>query len=247
MSAPSQASPSHRHATRRALGAALGLTLALGVVSAEAAPSTVTLEGKIELPPGPIKEPPPPPSGFNERIPNALAELRPYDPRPECFVALEGNAPAEASAPGKPITWLLGQGGLSPPVLPVVAGTRIELKVQSGATRIVTSESVPELKGGQAVGPGNPRTITAGEAGKVMHFTVEGAPDARLVPMPSRYFARLKKDGSYAIDEVPPGKWTVRVWCKDGWVSSNKVIEIARGVRGDLVLPEQVDTAKASP
>ena len=56
-----------------------------------------------------MKEPANRHQGFVDRIPNPIAEVKSYDPRPECFVALEGGpAAADASAPSpRPVTWAL--------------------------------------------------------------------------------------------------------------------------------------------
>lgn len=219
--------------------------------TAAAAPGNLVFEGRIELPPGGVKEPATRHQGFVDRIPNPIAEVKSYDPRPECFVALEGGpAAADATAPSpRPITWPLQSANFSPPLLPVVNGSKVEIKNVGRATHTLFSENAPDLLGNEPIGPGGPRQIVANQPGKAIVIKARNSPhlEARLVAVPTKYFARLKKDGSYAIEDVPPGKWTVKVWCRDGWVSTNKVIEIARGVRGDLVLPERLDAAAATP
>jgi hypothetical protein len=226
---------------------AAGALVASLALDARAAGPNITLEGKIELPPGGVKEPSNTPQGFIERIANPVAELKPYDPRPECFVALDGGpaAPEAAAASPRPITWELQSANFSPALLPVVTGSKVEIKNVGRQSHHLAADGAPELFGSDPIGPDGKRQITAGQAGKALVIRDSASPhlEARLVAMPNKYFSRLKKDGSYAIEDVPQGKWTVKVWCRDGWVSSTKVVEVARGARGDLVLPERLEAA----
>src|SRR5690242_15680942 len=105
-----------------ALAGALAAVTALATTVAVAAPPNVNVEGRIDLPPGGVKEPEVQYAGFIDRIPNAITELRPYDPRPECFVYLDGGTPGPdaSTAPPVALTWHLFASNFQIPLLPVV-------------------------------------------------------------------------------------------------------------------------------
>jgi hypothetical protein len=222
--------------------------VALGFTAvALAAPGNFTVEGRLDLPPGGVKEPEAQYVGFIPRIANAITELRPYDPRPECFVFLEGGpaGPDAAVAPAKPISWLLYASNFATPLVPVVAGTTVEIKNISQTTHpLFAVDKADALGDTSPVGPGGVRSVKVSEVGKSLLIRSKDSPhlEARLVALPSKYFSRLKKDGSFAIEDVPPGKWTAKVWCKDGFLPVMKNVDVAgRNARVDLVLPDRIE------
>jgi hypothetical protein len=66
------------------------------------------------------------------------------------------------------------------------------------------------------------------------------------VAVPTRYVARLDRAGGFKIDSVPLGKWTVKIWYRDGWLPTTQVVEVvAKGTpRVKITLPERL-AAKA--
>jgi hypothetical protein len=229
---------------------ALAGALATAVTSAVAvaAPPNVNVEGRIDLPPGGVKEPEVQYAGFIDRIPNAITELRPYDPRPECFVWLDGGTPgADASTPPPTaLTWHLFASNFQIPLLPVVAGTNVEIKNISQTTHPLFAVDKPDLLPADPIGPGGTRSIKASDVQKAVVVRSKDSPhlEARLVALPTKYFARMKKDGSFVIEDVPPGKWTAKVWCKDGWLPITRPVDVGtRGARADMTLPERLEPA----
>ena len=102
---------------------------------AGAAPGSGVVEGDIALPPAGVQEPAATHIGYIPRIKNPITELRPFDPRPECFVFLDGGPVADdAMRPQTGAQLKVGVAAFSPPLLPVVAGTEVSLKNVSRAT-----------------------------------------------------------------------------------------------------------------
>ena len=236
----------------RSFAFALTLATALASALAWAAPPNVNLDGRIDLPPGGVKEPEVQYAGFIDRIPNAITELRPYDPRPECFVYLEGGPPGPDAATPPPVavSWRLFASNFQVPILPVVAGSNVEIKNISQTTHPLHAVNKPDALTAEPIGPGGTRSIKATDVGKAIVIRSKDSPhlEARLVALPSKYFARLKKDGSFTIEDVPPGKWTAKVWCKDGWLPVSRAVDVgARGARADLTLPERLEPAGQKP
>ncbi len=231
----------------------VALSVSLALVGAVAyAAGNVVVEGRIELPPGGVKEPEVAYAGFIDRIPNAITELRPYDPRPDCFVFLEGGpaAPGAELPPSVATTWRLYASNFQVPILPVVAGTAVEIKNISQTTHPLYAVDKPELITAEPIGPGGIRTVKLTEVGKAMVIRSKDSPhlEARLVALPTKYFSRLKKDGSFVIEDVPPGRWTVKIWCKDGWLPVTRSIDVgAKGARADLTLPERLEPPAPKP
>src|SRR4051794_23577718 len=106
-------------AAPRRLALALATAGALASALAYAASGNFVVEGRIELPPGGVKEPEVQYAGFIDRIPNAITELRPYDPRPECFVFLDGGTPGAdaATPPPTALSWRLFASNFQTPIL----------------------------------------------------------------------------------------------------------------------------------
>ena len=40
-----------------------------------------------------------------------------------------------------------------------------------------------------------------------------------MVPLPSRYFSKLDRNGRFRIENVPAGRWTIKLWYRDGWAN----------------------------
>lgn len=222
-----------------------------------AAPAPV-VEGEIALPDRGIKEPDVQHPGFIDRIPNPITELRPFDPRPECFVYLEGGpaAPDAATPDTKARIWELGGESFAVPLLPVVLGTAVDIKNVGKNTHPLFSPNFPDLVSKDPIGPGGVRTIQVKEPNKPVEIRSLDSPhlEGRIVAVPTRYFAMLDRrdlKGKWRISDVPPGKWTVRVWYRDGWLPINEVIEV--GAKGTttvrtITLPDRLEPkAPADP
>ena len=37
--------------------------------------------------------------------------------------------------------------------------------------------------------------------------------------LPTRYFSKLDHNGRFKIENVPAGRWTIKLWHRDGWAN----------------------------
>jgi hypothetical protein len=217
------------------------------VLGQRTAAAQVLIEGEVGLPLSPIEEPPVSFPGFLDRIKNPIADLRPYDPRPECFVSLEGGPGGAAitQAPSKPVVWELIGEGFSIPVLPVVKGTRVDLKNTGRATHLLYSPDVPELLAKDPIGPGGTRQLVLPSTDGAIRVKSQDSPHVlgKIVVLPTRLHSRVAADGTFQIADVPPGKWTLRLWCRDGWLPTTQVLDVTSKIaKLKLTLPERLVT-----
>jgi hypothetical protein len=235
------------HRSARTAAALVALALASGIASsAWGAPGNGLVEGDIALPPAGVEEPHSAHQGYIPRIKNPITELRPFDPRPECFVYLDGG-PADADA-GKATssqTLKLGVAAFSPPLLPVVLGTDVVIKNTSRTTHpIYSPEGADVLDSEAPIGAGGDRKVAAKQPFQAIRLLSRDAPhlEGRVIAVPTKYFARLERNGSFKIDDVPPGKWTIKIWYRDGWLPTTQVVDVvAKGTpRVKITLPERV-------
>ncbi|MFH0899907.1 MAG: hypothetical protein V2A73_04685 [Pseudomonadota bacterium] len=217
---------------------------------------TRSVEGTVLLPPSEIQEPPTQYPGFVDRIRNQITEIRPFDPRPECFVFLEGGPtdPSASQTPKQPATLELGPESFRIHLLPVIGGTTVTINNIGETTHPIYSPDQSDLLGGPPIGPKGTRAAVMkasdGGATLVRLLSKESLHlEGRIVVLPTRYFSRLARDGSFSIADVPEGKWTMRVWFRDGWLAVTQAVEVdARGQKVMLTLPERLEpTTKAEP
>ncbi|MSP15983.1 MAG: hypothetical protein EXR73_05120 [Myxococcales bacterium] len=180
---------------------------------------------------------------YVERLANPV--LAPtFDPSWDCFVYLEGTAPSPElrKAPDKPLTWRLSTGALSPAVLPVVAGTRVELHNAGHRSHRVGSTgsaAVPTT----TLAPGEKLGLPLVDAATPLALHFLDAPDVagRIVALPTRLFATAdRKDSRFRITGVPSGKWRVRVYYRDAWLELPAQVEVTvdgRPVSAKVTLP----------
>lgn len=219
------------------------VALALVFASAPRPAIAGDVDGDVVLPAGGVEEPEARHLGFMARVKTPIAELRPYDPRPECFVFLDGAAPPGGPTGG--VTWNLGSASFSPPLLPVIKGQPVLVKNIGKVTHPLFSPDQADLFGGEAtpVGPGGDRRAAPAEAEKVIRIRSKEAPhvEGRLVALAHRLFSRIGRDGSFSVKDVPNGRYTAKVWCKDGWTSAALAVDVApRMARIKLILPERL-------
>jgi hypothetical protein len=206
---------------------ATGVLLAVGLIhpgNARAAGAAAGTVQGVVIPPAKVEPPPPQLLGYLDRIENpVLVELRQYDPFPECFIFLEGGpAAADAATPPKSaVVWQLEANSFNPPLLPVVSGSMVEIdNDKNGETQLLDAPAQPGLLPADPIGPGGTKTITAaGDAALVVVSRFSPHLKGRLVPLPSRYFAKLDHNGRFKIENVPAGRWTIRLWYRDGWAN----------------------------
>lgn len=214
------------------------------VLAASARPALAgDVDGDVVLPAGGVEEPEARHLGFMARVKTPIAELRPYDPRPECFVFLDGAAPPGGPTGG--VTWNLGSASFSPPLMPVIKGQPVLVKNIGKVTHPLFSPDQADLFGGEAtpVGPGGDRRATPAEENKAIRVRSKEAPhvEGRLVALAHRLFSRIGRDGSFSVKDVPAGRYTAKVWCKDNWTSAALAVDVGpRTPRIKLILPERL-------
>lgn len=219
--------------------------LAMLALSVAAPAWAATVEGEIQLPPAGVEEPPLRLVGFVNRIKNPVTELRPFDPRPECFVYLEGGpAGPDASTPTKTVYLELGSVSFLTPILPVVVGTNVEIKNVGKNTHPIQAVGHPGLFEGPPVGPGGVRSSKITTANVAIRLASPDSPhvEGRIVALKTRYFSRIARDGTFRIDDVPPGRWTLKIWYRDGWLPTTQTVEVsAKAPRIKITLPERLE------
>lgn len=182
-----------------------------------------TVQGVV-LPPAKVDPPASERLGFiNPPIENPIVELRQYDPFPECFIFLEGGpAAADAGTPPKSaVVWQLDSNSFSPPLLPVVSGSTVEIdNVSRAETHLLVAPGKPDLLPTDPIGPGGTKTISAaGDGAIVVESRSSPHLKGRVVPLPSRYFSKLDRNGRFKIENVPAGRWSIKLWYRDGWAN----------------------------
>jgi hypothetical protein len=199
------------------------LALAAGTRAASAAPATSGTVQGVVIPPAKVEAPPSQRLGFLEPIENPIVELRQYDPFPECFIYLEGGpAAADANAPPKSaVVWQLESHSFSPPLLPVVTGATVEIANVGRETHLLFSPTDESLRPKDPIGPGSSKTLTANGANSALRIQSRSSPhlEGRVVPLPTRYFSRLDRNGKFKIPDVPAGRWNIKLWYRDGWAN----------------------------
>jgi hypothetical protein len=214
----------------------LATTPALAAPSGTGAPAgsvqgVVVAPAKLDAPPSKLL-------GFVPPIENPIVELRPYDPLPEIIIYLEpaGGSPAEGSAPPKtPVVWQLQGHSFSPPVLPVVTGSNVDITNVGRETHLLYSPGNDALIAKDPIGPDSTKSIQVSGKDTSIQILSRSSPhlEGRLVPLPTHYFARVERSGKFHVDNVPPGKWTLRVWFRDGWITlAGKQIDVPS--KGDV-------------
>jgi hypothetical protein len=212
------------------------LVVSLTVPGAAALGAGTTITGVVTRP-ARIAAPEARHLGFLPPLENPIVELRQYDPFPEMFVFLEGG-PLDADATAKTaVVWQLETHSFSPALLPVMSGASVEIANVGRETHLLASEG-SELVGKDPIGPGSSRSFEAPAPGGAMRVVSRASPhiEGRLVPLPSRLYSRIDRNGKFKIDNVPAGRWTVRIWYRDGWANVQaRTIDVpGKDVRIDL-------------
>jgi hypothetical protein len=211
----------------------------------------VTVEGDVVVPPN-VEGPATPYLGFIEQpILNPITSLRPFDPRPEIFVFLDGGpvAAEDSTPPAAPLVWALGSHSFSPTLLPVVAGTTVEISNQGRETHLLRAPDVPDILAADPIGPGSSKQIAV-KGTAMVKIVSQDVPhlEARVVPVATRYFSRVARDGSFKIENVPAGDWTLRVWYRDGWLAKTVSVSVKdkdKTVKQRVELPAQLEPKPA--
>lgn len=203
------------------------LLLLVTIFCASAHAAGVTVTGVV-MRPSKVEAPEPKLLGFLPPLENPIVELRQYDPFPEMFVFLEGG-PADDSGARSSVVWQLGSHSFSPPIQPVMTGSPVEIANVGRETHLLATVGSVDLVDKDPLGPGSSKSFMAPAAGSVVRIVSRTSPhlEGRIVTLPSRLYGRLDRNGKFKIENVPPGKWTVKVWYRDGWANlPPRIIEV---------------------
>jgi hypothetical protein len=220
---------------RRLLRIAFAATFVFAASGALAA--GVTVQGVVTRP-AKVEAPPSRHLGFLPPLENPIVELRQYDPFPEVFVFLEGGPAPDGEPPRSAVVWQLESHSFNPPLLPVMAGTTVEIANVGRETHLLSAPERGDIIGKDPIGPGSSKSFPAPAPGGAVRVVSRASPhlEGRVVPLPSRLFGRLDRNGRFKIDNVPAGRWTIKVWYRDGWANlPPRTIEVpAKDLRIDL-------------
>ncbi|MEK7408961.1 MAG: carboxypeptidase regulatory-like domain-containing protein [Acidobacteriota bacterium] len=122
--------------------------------------------------------------------------------------------PGKTFAPPKE-TVILDQVNLTfvPRVLPVLAGTTVGFPNSDEVRHNVFSPSPPKRFNLGTYPRGVSRAVTFDKPGEVaLLCNVHAEMSAYVIVVETPYFAVSRKDGSFEIKDVPPGKYTLKTW-----------------------------------
>jgi hypothetical protein len=191
-----------------------GLGGAVGLAD-EATAGVVT--GKLELPAAP-ERPAPATKGYLARSENPYLPPQEVDPTPYMVVVLTGGT-SEAKAPAE-VVWELRGDSFAQPLLPVRAGSKVV--VRNASKRPVTLSTVedPSVLKNAVINPPASKEIKAPAAGAVLTVVDTERAHVRgsVVGFDAPYFVVPSASGAFEFPDVAPGKWTVRVWYRTGWL-----------------------------
>jgi len=213
-----------------AIGLVAGLCAAPGAATADdnggIVVGAIALAAAEQRGPTPVHN-----QGFVRRVP-ALRPPRAFDPRPHMIVVLDGATPPEEDRqpPGQPVRYTIIGESFEVPLLPVVAGSVVEIRnAGRGAPRLYSPDQA-DLVPGDPIGPrGERKTKKIEPAHRAFELRDRESVhlSGRIVAFPHRYMSLVGADGKFAIQGVAPGTWKVRVWYRDAWVEvAEETVEV---------------------
>jgi hypothetical protein len=229
----------------RPLLAGIGLALAAALPSLAHAGSVA---GKLAIDTASLGETPAQSRGFLDPIPNPLTPVKRFDPTAYMIVVLEGAADA---VPNQPMTVrydIIGES-FERPVLPVLINTDVEVRNAGRGAPILVAPAKPDLLPAEPLNPGASRTFKTGAEGGVILLRDQQSPHlvGRVVVLPHRLFAVVDATGKFELPDVPAGRFTVRVWYRDGWLDrTDETIDVGKGkITVDPRIPAKLAIKKA--
>ena len=167
----------------------------------------------------------------------------PYDPRSQIAIVLEGDADVPASKAAMEVT---GER-LWPPVVPVVAGGDFELKNSARKQLNFTTVGSDVMKN-VLIPKGGTLKATFPTVG-VFPITVAGKPHMRaiVVVVAAKLYTRLDA-GAFKFDNLPDGKYTLKLFYRDGWLARPPVtIEVKGNTEAPpITLDRELETAEGA-
>jgi plastocyanin len=143
------------------------------------------------------------------------------------IVYLEAQTPPAAAKTPPRIVMDQKDLAFEPGTLPVARGTVVEFRNSDDVEHNVFSPSqeVTHFDLG-TYRRGESRSVVFDEVGEILvlcNIHMEMA--ATIVVLRDPFFARAGRDGTYRIEAVPPGAYTMRIW-RDGWLPITHAVEV---------------------
>jgi plastocyanin len=125
----------------------------------------------------------------------------------------------------------------SPHVLPVLVGTTVDFhNSDSVAHNVFTVDQCADMFDLGTWPQGESRSHTFDQpCAAVILCNVHPEMEAYVVAVPTPYFAVTGADGSYTIDGVPDGSYTVKAW-HSGMKEASQAVSVAGEAQADFVL-----------
>lgn len=193
---------------------ALGLAVWLAALSALAAPgaekATGTLAGKVVV-----------------KTPDAKGALVPKDDASEVVVYVTGFT---EEAPAETARMIQKDKRFLPAVLPVTVGQTVEFPNEDVRIHNVFSKSrARTFDLGKYRKGDRSKTVSFDKTGVVeVYCDIHEEMAASVLVLPNRAFAVTSKDGSFSVENIPPGKYTVFAWHRRGDPAKQK-LEVKAG------------------
>lgn len=167
---------------------------------------------------------------FWQRIENGLLPIAPplVSPMSEVVVVLEG--PTTSASWSGNITMEIAGADFSPRVVPVLVGTTVEFKNADRTAYTVYSPDNGAFFGKEETPAGKSRKIKFLAPG-VFPVRADEYPhmEGAVLVLKSNLYARPDDRGAFKIDNVPEGKYTLRVFFRGSFVHEQALEVPARG------------------
>jgi plastocyanin len=163
-----------------------------------------------------------------------------YSELTDFIVYIEGSFTNSPAPPSKPIQVITQQDAtFRPHVLPVYVGTSVEWPNKDDIYHNVFSISdAAQFDLGLYKEPDLPKPVIFDKPGRVDVFcSIHSKMSCVVLVLQNPWFASANRQGHYKIENVPPGKYTLKAWHERLPTSSQEIIVPADGeVKADFVL-----------
>lgn len=167
----------------------------------------------------------------------------------DTVIYLTGDGLASRPVPAQQkFTPILDQRDIAfvPHVLPVMAGTKVEIRNSDAILHNVhtTCQKNPPFNRAQL---GNKTFETVFQAPEIIRVVcdIHSQMSAYIVVIPTPYFTKAAKGGSFTLKDIPPGKYQLVAWHeKYGAMSREIEIDAGKVIQADMNLTRTSKIAK---